>query len=139
MPHQDQSPSPAARQGPNHCDSSSNTPPPTPANLCNVPNHDTFSPKSTSRLIRTPFCIQGLSLKQPKGVFCGVWQEVWCRCHHFLLTAAPGASNPAATMKASPIIVNWHAENAPIYSADFQPHGKGRLATGGGDNNVRVW
>ena len=29
-------------------------PPPTPANLCNVPNHDTFSPKSTSRLIRTP-------------------------------------------------------------------------------------
>jgi chromatin assembly factor 1 subunit B len=41
-------------------------------------------------------------------------------------------------MKASPIIVNWHAENAPIYSADFQPHGKGRLATGGGDNNVRV-
>ncbi|KAE8440955.1 hypothetical protein EG329_006169 [Mollisiaceae sp. DMI_Dod_QoI] len=42
-------------------------------------------------------------------------------------------------MKASPIIVNWHAENAPIYSADFQPHGKGRLATGGGDNNVRLW
>lgn len=41
-------------------------------------------------------------------------------------------------MKAAPIIVNWHAENAPIYSADFQPHGKGRLATGGGDNNVRV-
>lgn len=41
-------------------------------------------------------------------------------------------------MRASPIIVNWHAENAPIYSADFQPHGKGRLATGGGDNNVRV-
>ncbi|KAH6672199.1 WD40-repeat-containing domain protein [Halenospora varia] len=42
-------------------------------------------------------------------------------------------------MKAAPIIVNWHAENAPIYSADFQPHGKGRLATGGGDNNVRLW
>lgn len=42
-------------------------------------------------------------------------------------------------MKASPIIVNWHAENAPIYSADFQPHGKGRLATAGGDNNVRLW
>ncbi|TVY38183.1 putative WD repeat-containing protein [Lachnellula occidentalis] len=42
-------------------------------------------------------------------------------------------------MKASPIIVNWHAENAPIYSADYQPHGKGRLATGGGDNNVRLW
>ncbi|CAL3970035.1 hypothetical protein PZA11_006353 [Diplocarpon coronariae] len=42
-------------------------------------------------------------------------------------------------MKAAPIIVNWHAENAPIYSAEFQPHGKGRLATGGGDNNVRLW
>jgi len=41
-------------------------------------------------------------------------------------------------MKASPILVNWHAENAPIWSADFQPHGKGRLATAGGDNNVRV-
>ncbi|KAF4632469.1 hypothetical protein G7Y89_g5658 [Cudoniella acicularis] len=45
----------------------------------------------------------------------------------------------STTMKAAPIIVNWHAENAPIYSADFQPHGKGRLATGGGDNNVRLW
>ncbi|KAG9233616.1 WD40-repeat-containing domain protein [Amylocarpus encephaloides] len=42
-------------------------------------------------------------------------------------------------MKAAPIIVNWHAENAPIYSADFQPHGRGRLATAGGDNNVRLW
>ncbi|CAG8977040.1 hypothetical protein HYALB_00012152 [Hymenoscyphus albidus] len=42
-------------------------------------------------------------------------------------------------MKAAPIIVNWHAENAPIYSAEFQPHGKGRLATGGGDNHVRLW
>ncbi|CCU82199.1 WD domain, G-beta repeat containing protein/chromatin assembly complex protein [Blumeria hordei DH14] len=42
-------------------------------------------------------------------------------------------------MKASPIIVNWHSETAPIYSADFQPSGKGRLATGGGDNNVRLW
>ncbi|PBP26800.1 WD domain-containing protein [Diplocarpon rosae] len=42
-------------------------------------------------------------------------------------------------MKAAPMIVNWHAENAPIYSADFQPHGRGRVATGGGDNNVRLW
>lgn len=41
-------------------------------------------------------------------------------------------------MKASPIIVNWHSDTAPIYSADFQPNGKGRLATAGGDNNVRV-
>ncbi|RKF56012.1 putative WD repeat-containing protein C26H5.03 [Golovinomyces cichoracearum] len=42
-------------------------------------------------------------------------------------------------MKASPIIVNWHSDTAPIYSADFQPNGKGRLATAGGDNNVRLW
>jgi chromatin assembly factor 1 subunit B len=41
-------------------------------------------------------------------------------------------------MKAAPLLVSWHNENAPIYSAHFEPHGKGRLATGGGDNNVRV-
>ncbi|KAI0473843.1 WD40 repeat-like protein [Xylariaceae sp. FL0804] len=42
-------------------------------------------------------------------------------------------------MKPTPLIINWHEENAPIYSAHFEPHGKGRLATGGGDNRVRVW
>ncbi|MCJ1230851.1 hypothetical protein MMC12_007525 [Toensbergia leucococca] len=42
-------------------------------------------------------------------------------------------------MKASPLLVSWHNENTPIYSAHFEPHGKGRLATGGGDNNVRLW
>lgn len=42
-------------------------------------------------------------------------------------------------MKACPIIVNWHSDTAPIYSAEFQPHSKGRLATAGGDNNVRLW
>ena len=41
-------------------------------------------------------------------------------------------------MKATPLLVSWHNENAPIYSAHFEPHGKGRLATAGGDNNVRV-
>jgi chromatin assembly factor 1 subunit B len=43
-------------------------------------------------------------------------------------------------MKATPLIINWHTENNPypIYSAHFEPHGKGRLATGAGDNNVRV-
>ena len=41
-------------------------------------------------------------------------------------------------MKAAPLLVSWHNENAPIYSASFEPHGKGRLATAGGDNNVRV-
>jgi len=41
-------------------------------------------------------------------------------------------------MKSRPAIINWHDQNAPIYSAHFEPHGKGRLATGGGDNSVRV-
>ena len=44
-----------------------------------------------------------------------------------------------ATMKASPLLISWHNDNTPIYSAHFEPHGKGRLATAGGDNNVRIW
>ncbi|EON62603.1 hypothetical protein W97_01827 [Coniosporium apollinis CBS 100218] len=42
-------------------------------------------------------------------------------------------------MKAAPLLVSWHNDNTPIYSAHFEPHGKGRLATAGGDNNVRIW
>lgn len=42
-------------------------------------------------------------------------------------------------MKASPLIINWHDQNAPVYSAHFEPAGSGRLATAGGDNNVRLW
>ncbi|CAH0056589.1 unnamed protein product [Clonostachys solani] len=42
-------------------------------------------------------------------------------------------------MKATPLIINWHDQNAPVYSAHFEPAGKGRLATAGGDNNVRLW
>ena len=41
-------------------------------------------------------------------------------------------------MKAAPLLVAWHDDNTPIYSAHFEPHGKGRLATAGGDLNVRV-
>lgn len=41
-------------------------------------------------------------------------------------------------MKSTPLIINWHDQNAPIYSAHFEPSGKGRLATAGGDSNVRV-
>ena len=41
-------------------------------------------------------------------------------------------------MKAIPLTIHWHEHNQPIYSAHFEPHGKGRLATAGGDNNVRV-
>ena len=42
-------------------------------------------------------------------------------------------------MKANPLIINWHDQNAPIFSAHFEPSGKGRLATAGGDNHVRLW
>ncbi|MCJ1306475.1 hypothetical protein MMC25_000118 [Agyrium rufum] len=42
-------------------------------------------------------------------------------------------------MKASPLLISWHNEHAPIYSTNFESHGKGRLATGGGDTNVRLW
>ncbi|KAI9891760.1 MAG: hypothetical protein M1814_002510 [Vezdaea aestivalis] len=42
-------------------------------------------------------------------------------------------------VKTSTFCINWHQDNSPIYSAHFEPHGKGRLATAGGDNNVRLW
>jgi len=63
----------------------------------------------------------------------------WRSCRPTVNPSSSSSNNRSRPeMKASPIIVNWHAENAPIYSADFQPHGRGRLATAGGDNNVRV-
>lgn len=42
-------------------------------------------------------------------------------------------------MKANPLLVRWHEDNSPIYSAAFEPGPKGRLATAGGDNNIRVF
>ena len=36
------------------------------------------------------------------------------------------------TMKAAPLLIAWHNESQPIYSAHFDPNGKGRLATAGG-------
>ncbi|OAP62265.1 hypothetical protein AYL99_04468 [Fonsecaea erecta] len=42
-------------------------------------------------------------------------------------------------MKAGPLLIQWHHESQPIYSVHFDPHGKGRLATAGNDNNVRLW
>lgn len=41
-------------------------------------------------------------------------------------------------MKATPLIINWHDQNSPIYSCDWEKAGKGRLATAAGDGNVRV-
>lgn len=43
-------------------------------------------------------------------------------------------------MKASPLLISWHNDNLPVYSTHFDPHNsKGRFATAGGDNNVRLW
>ncbi|OKL56595.1 hypothetical protein UA08_08170 [Talaromyces atroroseus] len=42
-------------------------------------------------------------------------------------------------MKATPLLIAWHNDNAPVYSVHFDPHGKGRFATAGNDNNVRIW
>ncbi|KAI9706646.1 MAG: hypothetical protein M1836_003655 [Candelina mexicana] len=42
-------------------------------------------------------------------------------------------------MRAAALVVNWHNDNTPIYSAHFQPNGGGRLCTAGGDCNVRLW
>lgn len=34
-------------------------------------------------------------------------------------------------MKATPLLIAWHNDNAPIYSVHYDPNGKGRLATAG--------
>lgn len=44
-------------------------------------------------------------------------------------------------MNASTIAVHWHDDNQPVYSVHFQPceTSSARLASAGGDNNVRIW
>lgn len=46
-------------------------------------------------------------------------------------------------MNSSTITVHWHDNNQPVYSVSFQPidskSPSPRLATGGGDNNIRIW
>ncbi|KAK9450611.1 WD40-repeat-containing domain protein [Limtongia smithiae] len=46
-------------------------------------------------------------------------------------------------MRAHALTLHWHNDSQPIYSAHFQPtrlgRPPGRLATAGGDNNVRIW
>lgn len=34
--------------------------------------------------------------------------------------------------------IHWH-DRQPVFSADFDPNDGGRVATAGGDNNVRVF
>ncbi|CAG8447556.1 10998_t:CDS:2 [Ambispora leptoticha] len=41
-------------------------------------------------------------------------------------------------MKVDTYQIYWH-DALPIYSADFEPSSTGRLATAGGDSNVRMW
>jgi len=43
-----------------------------------------------------------------------------------------------AIMRTKALINHFH-DLQPIYSAHFEPSAKGRLATAGGDNNVRVF
>ncbi|ODV85155.1 hypothetical protein CANARDRAFT_179991, partial [[Candida] arabinofermentans NRRL YB-2248] len=46
-------------------------------------------------------------------------------------------------LHAKTLTLHWHDDNLPVYTIDFQPNRLGlkssRLATGGGDNNVRIW
>jgi len=45
-------------------------------------------------------------------------------------------------MRTHCLSILFHDDNAPIYSCHFEPDrpgSKSRLATGGGDNNVRIW
>lgn len=45
-------------------------------------------------------------------------------------------------MNSATIAVHWHDDSQPVYSVSLQPthHARSsRLATGGGDNNVRIW
>ncbi|GME71711.1 unnamed protein product [Ambrosiozyma monospora] len=46
-------------------------------------------------------------------------------------------------LNAKTLTLHWHANSLPVYSVDFQPNRTGkrsaRLATAGGDNNVRIW
>ncbi len=56
----------------------------------------------------------------------------------FVLTLhAPSLRFNTTIMRTKALINHFH-DLQPIYSAHFEPGAKGRLATAGGDNNVRV-
>ena len=76
---------------------------------------------------------------QPTSQLCCLEQPRPRRNWREISKAISSSWDPDCTMKASPFLISWHNDNTPIYSAHFEPHGKGRLATGGGDNNVRLW
>lgn len=43
-------------------------------------------------------------------------------------------------MNSETIAVHWHDDSQPVYSVSFQPlETQARLASAGGDNNVRIW
>lgn len=43
-----------------------------------------------------------------------------------------------ANLTAKTLTLHWHEDSRPIYTVDTQKNSN-RLATGGGDNNVRIW
>lgn len=45
---------------------------------------------------------------------------------------------PAPALAARTLALHWHDDSRPVYTLDTQC-GSLRLATGGGDNNVRIW
>ena len=54
------------------------------------------------------------------------------------MTWRPGAHKfKFPQMKAKAFQIHWHNKQ-PIYSVDFHPKNSNKLATCGGDNNVRV-
>jgi hypothetical protein len=71
-----------------------------------------------------------------------IFRELWVAANDDLPSQAHAELGTSLqgneAMKATPLLIAWHDEKSPVYSAHFEPHGKGRLATAGGDNHVRV-
>jgi hypothetical protein len=60
-----------------------------------------------------------------------------CEAHRLVGRHRRTALTRSAIMRTKALINHFH-DLQPIYSAHFEPAAKGRLATAGGDNNVRV-
>lgn len=66
---------------------------------------------------------------------------------HFVPHSPPAFNfhnyNIGVTMNSATIAVHWHDDGQPVYSVSFEPSDghllSTRLATAGGDNNVRIW
>lgn len=73
-------------------------------------------------------------------------------CHYAYCTQRRGPHSPGPLLKpefpidimnSATIAVHWHDDGQPVYLVTMEPtsllHRAARLATAGGDNNVRVW